>query len=661
MRKQKRASKAVEQPKAEPSGISPRTWALALLLFLTTLAFANTIFFDFAFDDQSQILRNDQIKDLKNLPQAFTTEVWFHEASRDRDPNEKAEATTPYYRPIFTTYLTMCWAMFEDKAAFWHIFSILMHLLIVYLAFLILEKITDDLRLATIGALIFAVHPLRTESVAWISGISDPLLALFVLGSFYLYLLYRQHGRIKHFVGSLALYFVATLAKEPALALPIFIVAYELFVINEDLSFPARARKLIVPVALMGALTIVYFALRYNALGFVFNDRRFAVYTTDQVLMTIPLAIWKYIEFLFLPFNLTVFHNTPVVKSPLDIRFILPMLGLLALGAGFWKLRHSRLVRFGVLWFFIHLIPVLNLNAFKEDFLVQERYTYIPSIGFGLLIAMALMKLPFEQIWLLRSRRAVQIAVASLLVFLLGLITAAQNQVWKDDLTLWEYGITAASEEDLPFFILGHKYLNTKDYAKVVENLEECLKRKPDNVLVMSNLSGARLFVYEQTRDRAHVDRAIALCERGIKVADYLPMLWDNMGRAYTYDTELKNLDRALYFFNRALALDPENGGYNFHMGAACVKAGKQELALEYLKKAKEQTPEFSDIYLFTAYAHHNRGDFREALDSYNEYLLKRPDAPDAAKIRQDMDKLRTQLQSASLQSPSLQNKTQSN
>ncbi|HEY7544714.1 MAG TPA: hypothetical protein VID27_07520, partial [Blastocatellia bacterium] len=521
MRKDKRARKAVEQPVAESSGIAPRTWAIALLLFLTSLVFANTIFFDFAFDDQSQILRNEQIRDLKNLPKAFTTEVWFFETTRDQDPNQQDKATTPYYRPMFTVYLTLCWAMFENNAALWHIFSILMHLLMVYLAFLILEKITNDLRLSTIGALVFAIHPLRVESVAWISGISDPLLALFVLGSFYLYLLYRKQGRINYFVGSMALYLLATLAKEPALALPIFIVAYELFVINEDLPLLARARMLVTPVAVMGAVTIVYFLLRYNALGFWLNDKKIAIYTTDQVLMTIPLAIWKYIQFLFFPFNLTVFHHTPVVKSLLDIRFILPMLGLVALGAGLWKLRHSRLVRFGVLWFFVHLIPVLNLNAFKEDFLVQERYTYIPSVGFGLLIAAAIAKLPIEKLWLARSRRAAQIAVTAVLVLLLGVKTVAQNQVWKDDMTLWEYGITAAAEgEDLPFFILGHKYLNQKNYEKVVENLEECIKRKPNNVLVMSNLAGAHLFVYEQTRDRAHIDRTIALCERGLKIAD---------------------------------------------------------------------------------------------------------------------------------------------
>jgi tetratricopeptide (TPR) repeat protein len=659
MRKEKRASK-VEPTKAETARISPRAWALALLFCVTSLAFANTVFFDFAFDDQSQILSNDQIKDLSNLPQAFTTEVWFFEASRDHDPNEKSEATTPYYRPVFTVYLTVCWAMFENNPALWHIFNILAHLLIVYLAFLILEKITDDIRLSTIGALIFAIHPLRSESVAWISGISDPLLAIFVLGSFYLYLLYRREGKAKYFVGAIALYFIATLAKEPALALPIFIAAYELLVINEDLSLFARARKLILPAVAMGALSIVYFALRYNALGFVLNNRRFAVYSTEQVLLTIPLAIWKYIQLLFLPFNLTLFHNTPVVKSPLELRFILPALGLVALGAGLWKLRHSRLVRFGALWFFIHLIPVLNLNAFKEDFLIQERYAYIPSIGFGLLIAMALTR-AVERFSEMRSRLKTQIAATSLLALLLLVATVAQNQVWKDDMTLWEYGITAAPEDDLPFFILGHKYLNTKDYQKVVDNLEECLKRKPDNVLVMSNLAGAHLFVYERTRNRAHIDRAIALCEKGVKIDATIPMLWDHLGRAYTYDTELKNLDRALYFFSRALALNPENGGFNFHMGAACVKAGKQELALEYLKKAREQTPDFSDIYLFTAYAHHNRGDFRAAIDSYNEYLLKRPDAPDAAKIRQDMDKLRAQLQSASLQNHSSQNKAQSN
>src|SRR6185503_10622760 len=107
-------------------------------------------------------------------------------------------------------------------------------------------------------------------------------------------------------------------------------------------------------------------------------------------LMTIPLVIWKYLGLLLWPVNLSLFHATPLVHSPIDLRFILPVIGLAGLVAAVWPLRRSAAAKFAILWFGIHLLPVLNLSAFGQDFMVQERYVYTSSIGFSLLIAMSL-------------------------------------------------------------------------------------------------------------------------------------------------------------------------------------------------------------------------------------------------------------------------------
>ena len=111
------------------------------------------------------------------------------------------------------------------------------------------------------------------------------------------------------------------------------------------------------------------------------------------MLLTIPLVICKYLALLIWPFwpvKLSLFHATYLVRSPLSPRFILPLLVILALAFALWKLRSSLAARFAALWFAIHLLPVLNLSAFAEDFMVQERYVYIPSIGFSLLMALGL-------------------------------------------------------------------------------------------------------------------------------------------------------------------------------------------------------------------------------------------------------------------------------
>ena len=153
--------------------------------------------------------------------------------------------------------------------------------------------------------------------------------------------------------------------------------------------------------------------MRFYALGFVLNDLKYTNYAFLNVLMTIPLVIWKYLGLLFFPFKLSLFHGTTLVTSPLDLRFILPALGLVLLAFALWQLRKSTLARFAVLWFVIHLLPVLNLNAFGEDFLVQERYVYISSIGFSLLIAMGLVKIPLERWFSFGSRRMAQAAPLS--------------------------------------------------------------------------------------------------------------------------------------------------------------------------------------------------------------------------------------------------------
>ncbi|HEX8089147.1 MAG TPA: glycosyltransferase family 39 protein, partial [Blastocatellia bacterium] len=224
------AAKTTKQPAAASLSL-PRTWIIGLILGVTFVAFVNTIANDFAYDDTTQILGNETIRSFSNIPLAFTREVWFWRVLQDKDPNKEYGPTTPYYRPLFTVYLMMGWALFANSAPGWHLVNVLMHLLAVVFAFLIVERVTKDQRLTVISTLLFALHPLRTESVAWISGVTDLFLALFLLPSFYLYMRYREEGKTKHLVGALSLFLLAAFSKEPAIALPIFIVIYELLII----------------------------------------------------------------------------------------------------------------------------------------------------------------------------------------------------------------------------------------------------------------------------------------------------------------------------------------------------------------------------------------------------------------------------------------------
>lgn len=635
------------------TSVSPFVWSrnliLGLILSVTFLAFANSIFNGFAYDDTTQILQNQLIRSWSNLPAALTKEVWFWRVLQDKDPNKQMGPTTPYYRPVFIVYLMAGWTAFGDWAAPWHLANIVMHLLAVYFTFKILERITGDLRLTSIATLLFAVHPLRSESVAWISGSTDLFLALFLLPSFFFYMRYRDDGRLPNLLYSLLLFLLATFSKEPAVALPIFIGIYELFIINREQPFLEKLRPAIQFSLVFFLVTVFYFIMRYNALGFILSDKNYKSYPRGEVLMTIPLVIVKYIGLLFFPFQLSIFHQTEMVKSPLNLNFILPLLFVVALCAGLWKLRQSTVARFAILWFAIHLLPVLNLSAFAEDFLVQERYVYIPSVGFSLLIAMALVKIPVEKYLAFGSRRTVQVAVVVLIAILFTGKTVAQNSSWKDDLTLWEHGAAVASEQPMPSFILGHYYVKLQQPPKVIEVLEHYVTLKADNPMVLTNLANSHLQMFEFNKNRSHLVRAIELCEQGLRLTDTSQnaALWDTLGHAYTYDSDLKNYAKARAYFAKALQLEPDLTIAYFHMGATFAKETNWGEAIRFLEAARQQEPDFPDTRKFLGYAYSNIGQAQMAIDELNAYLQKQPFAIDAPTIRQNIEKLRASLETS--------------
>ena len=649
-----RSVSAVEPAKLNVS----RRWLIGLIVGITVLAFCNTLRNEFAYDDTTQILQNTFIRDLKNVPKALVTEAWYWRAQEDRDPNKEDKPSTSYYRPVVMVYLMLLWKMFGAWAPGWHALNIILHALTAYFTFLLLERVTKNQYLAALAALIFAVHPLRSESIAWVSGVTDPMLAVFLLPATYLYIRYREENRRKLLVWSLALFLFGAFVKEPAVALPIFIAAYEIFVSNQDKSLRHRITPAIRYSALFLVVSIAYFAARYYALGFALNNSEFKAYPMGQVVLTIPIVIWKYLGLLVWPAQLSLFHSTQIVRSPLDLRFIVPVLAMVPLAFGLWRLRGSTPVRFAILWFAINLLPVLNLSAFSEDFLVQERYVYIPSIGFSLLVAMGLAKIPIEKWITFTSRRTAQVAVVTVLVFLLAGKSLAQNTTWKDDMTVWLHGVETAPEQPISHFVLGHKFLIASQYSNAAEQFEEYMKLNPNNPIVIGNLASLYVLIFQYqasinpgAADRTSLDRATALCEQGMKITPYAATLWDTLGQTFTFETSLKNYDRALGCFIRGLSLDPKNSMIAFHLGGTYVKRGNFDEGIPYLQTTIKNQPEIIDAHKFLAYAYKGKGQLKEALDELSLYLRLQPNAPDYTRVSKDIQDLRAQLEAPTPQS----------
>src|SRR6266496_3930377 len=209
--------------------------ALFLIVAATVLVYANSLSGAFVFDDTKQIAGNPALRSWNNIARAFTSDVWaFQRGTLTKD------IPPPYYRPLFTVYLTINYQLFELWEPGWHLMNLLVHTGATVAVYFLLKRLSGDRVIAAIAALIFGLHPAHVESVSWISGIPDPLAALFFVPSLIWYLRYRTEGRKGFLVASVIAYGLSALCKETPLVLPLVFIAWEFARVQPKRSFNNR-------------------------------------------------------------------------------------------------------------------------------------------------------------------------------------------------------------------------------------------------------------------------------------------------------------------------------------------------------------------------------------------------------------------------------------
>ena len=161
-------------------------FVIAAVLLLTFMAYFSTLGYEFVYDDQGQIVENSFIKSWSFAPQYFTKHVWSH---------IHTDQAGDSYRPVFLLWLLINRTLFGLSPFLWHFAVIAVHLLVTLLVYILARRLVKDELTAIMAALIFGLHPVHIEAVAWISGVTEPLLALFLISAFLFYMDWREGAR----------------------------------------------------------------------------------------------------------------------------------------------------------------------------------------------------------------------------------------------------------------------------------------------------------------------------------------------------------------------------------------------------------------------------------------------------------------------------------
>ncbi len=468
---------------AQP-GWEPDIVLLLIIGAVMALVFSNGLSGGFVYDDSKQILQSPLVREPDYFWPAMTQDVWAFRAQGD-------EVASDYWRPVFMLWLILnhrLWGI--ESAVGWHGMNLLLHLVVTGLVYGLVRRMGASRAVAAAIAALFALHPTHVESVTWISGSPDLLVALFVLSSWYCVWVGQEKKQWGWFAAAMALFFLSLLAKEIGLFYPALVFITLVWLRHGSLrQRVVGAGKGSLPFV---AVALFYFFLRLQVLGQFAAAKAWTV-STASLLLTQPSLIFFYLRQSLFPLWLgpsyPVRAVTPEVVSlgnfwlPLvALLLLVTLLGYLLVSFRAIEPGKTRLIGLGLTLFALFLLPVLSFRYFIPEHIVHDRYLYLPLFGFLLAFVPALSLLwtmgeqpvtPRQEAWVLLLCLALCLPLAGR--------TMGYNAAWKSDLALWTRGV--ATDPTSRFNLTQYAYFlrQAGEYEAAFAAAQTVLDQQPPN------------------------------------------------------------------------------------------------------------------------------------------------------------------------------------
>jgi len=566
------------------------------LLLIGLLIYSNSIAHPFVHDDLVFIRHNPDIGNLDQWPSLFLT------ASM---PVPGIAIINPYYRPLLSLLYRIQYRMFGFEVVGYHLFNILIHVINAWLVFLILSTglnlvvresptaVASLRSLAWWTAVLFLVHPVQSEAVACIAGVSNLLFSLLSLLSLWLYVRLRffnlsagQRGAALS--GSYGFYVMALLCKEQAIFVPVCLLALEAgliyyrlqaipevitpLTVTEERSWTWADKNQRGALRMIGGfviLTLLYFVWRKSVMGqatTVFADNLGELILRLKAIPQTLLIYWRILVF---PQGLHYMRSLDVLRPTIG-SWLVFFLCLGGMGLLIRRLPQQKgfLAAAGLVWFFITLGPVLNVIPLIHEYswiAIFEHFLYLPSAGFFFFLLVVGENFLHDVIqW--RSAQTGQVALLLLVVVLSGM-TVRQNLFWRHEIPLFERALRYEPYLGRLRLLLGKAYY----YAGQMPEAEH-------------QLSAARKIMkgyYAKSRET----RARGFYEFFLKEINFV--------LAHVREQQ-KRYRAAIELYEQALVYDPRDSRLHKGIGVNLIRLNEWTGAIPYFQKAVELNP--SDI-----------------------------------------------------------------
>jgi Flp pilus assembly protein TadD len=551
---------------------------------------------DWLWDDDILVTENALVHDPSGL-----WKIWF-------DPGSMID-----YQPLKMSVSWLQWQFLGNDTLGYHLTNIVLHILSALLVWRLLGKFS--LRLAWLGGLLFAVHPVQVESVAWIAELKNTLSLPPFLLAMCAWIDYEEHGKRRDFFLALGLFLAAMLCKTTMVMFPVVILLYDWWKRGRIGWHDAKTSAPFFVVSLALGLATLWFLDQHTMgadaipMGGLFSR-----------LACAGLSLSFYFSKCFLPVGLIPIYPRWVVDPPTLLQFLpWPILG----GTIYWLWtkreswgRHALL---GLGFFLINLAPFVGFNAgsYMIYTWVMDHVLYIPIIG---LIGLAVAALERIEIELPVSLRFCGIGLLAVIVGFLAFGSHSYAGLYLNSETLWTYELQHQPDAYLAYNNLGVALSRSGEETNAMKEFAYALQLKPGDALIHNNLGKHLLQIGRLTE-------AIEQFEEALRLKPYYAEACFNLATALL---QAGRLPEALAQYEQALRIKPDYVPARNNLGGALLQAGRLPEALEQYEEALRIDPDDAETHYNLGSALLQAGRLPEALEQYEEALRIDPEDAEA-------------------------------
>ena len=558
----KKPVKPIKTNKLSPGGffLNKRLQLIVISIFVFIL-YARTLKYEYIGLDDTTLIESNYtfIKNFSNIPKAFKMDVMCVEKSGISEKD--------YYRPMLTlSFMLDAHIAGNTKPGWYHFANILYHIIACLLLFTLLHKLKVNPIAAFLLTLLFSVHPVVDQAVAWIPGRNDVLLAIFLMSSFIYFLNYLATKNNKDLFWHIFFFACTLFTKENGIMLPLICIFYFQFIQKDKLSKVSK----IYLISAYTTFVVAWLFLREMALQGSTTDN--SLYSILSNFMHNLPFIFQYIGKAILPFNLSVMC---VLE---DANYIQEVAALVLIAAAIYFSKHKRwaFIFFGLMWFTVFLAPSFSARLVEG----LEHRLYVPIIGFIILAA--------ETDWMknISTANKKTWVIPSAYILVLLWITNNRLEIFKNR---FNFNLSA---------------MQTSEYTVV-----PCVNLAGDY-----DIAGRKedaISMYKTALKRDSIYSIIHPTNR----TSYYSLLHDNLGVIYL---DQKRFPEAEHEF---LSASKSGDVYAiYHLASIYLKTNRLDQASVLWKKVltlQPEQPDFKNTYLYLAQYSKDKGD----TASFNNYI----------------------------------------